>query len=51
MLNDLGFYVLSKEDGSLDVYAVYDYEPIDIKIYKEVLDKVMRWGYNIFGGK
>ena len=46
-LNEWGFYVLTGQGDSLDVYAIQHDEPMDIKYFKILLDKIMfRW-YNI----
>lgn len=50
-LNDLGFYVLTGVDDSLDVYAIEYAEPIDILIAKKLLAKIKDLWYTKLTGR
>ena len=49
-LNDLGFYVLSGVDDSLDVFAVSYETTLDIAILLKSLDKIQKSWYKLVGG-
>lgn len=51
-LNDLGFYVLTGAGDSLEVYAIENLEPFDIRLMKKALDKISKtWYFCIAGMK
>ena len=49
-LNDIGFYVLSGPGDSLEVYALEDSEPIDIRVMKKILAIAKNSWYKIKEG-
>lgn len=46
-LNDEGFYVLTGEYDSLDVYAIEYWEPIDVRLMKRSLAKIQEVWYKM----
>jgi hypothetical protein len=50
-LNRLGFYVLSGDESTLDVFVTSSEKPCDIVFFEKILDKLEKSWYNITGQK
>lgn len=49
-LNEWGFYVLTGPTGALDVYAIEDTEPVDIRCAKKGVEIARKAWYKMTGG-